>query len=310
MMKAYTTLRCLAHIAIDRGLACLAPLLVVLFGDYRGVLLGLNLYRAGRYRAAAALLSRLTASSSFYAPAWACLGYSHYRMGNKAEADKCLLRAIHRSEHESTENQAFIHFLDGWRLWGEFHNGNESVRDLAAQRSQSALELARACNDDELTAAALQMLGPCHPDRDLAMLESHCRESLRFDPQCAGALCSLGWVYACRGKWAEAVDLLSRSVKVDDANANAHYELGNALCYLEQWKRADKHFRLACVLGCDEPHRALYGRALCLYELHRAKRAKKLALQALACCPDYELAKEFLEEIAQEGGTGQTTTGT
>jgi tetratricopeptide (TPR) repeat protein len=136
---------------------------------------------------------------------------------------------------------ASSHIEKGWSLisLGEY---------LAAE---DALRRALALAPDETRAIALlgwaQML-----QQDLEAAQSSFSSALGRDPANALARVNLGYIYMKKGSFAEAVDHLSRTIRLDNdrtATLYAHYYLGLLYAEREMFEESEVFLKKAMALG-------------------------------------------------------------
>lgn len=125
------------------------------------------------------------------------------------------------------------------------------------------------------------------------------RRIISRSPDHFHALHFLGLLEAQRGRLGEAVDLMTRALKVNSKDASAHMNLGNALLTLKKYPQALKSFESA--LGIDPNYpKAHNGRGVCFLETQRPERALESFNRALAIDSHYPEAWNNAGNALQE----------
>jgi tetratricopeptide (TPR) repeat protein len=126
----------------------------------------------------------------------------------------------------------------------------------------------------------------CHKQGQLSEAERHYEAVLEADARHFGAVHGLGLVRLQQGRFADAIPLLRRAIKIDRDAAEAHHHLGVALTGLGRPEEALERFEKALSLKPDlaEAHDS-FGHALQL--LGRAEKAIAHHKEALKINPNY-----------------------
>lgn len=121
------------------------------------------------------------------------------------------------------------------------------------------------------------------------------KESLRLDPQRAGAYVNLGAVFSRQGNLDEAVKSLRKAIQIDPKRAEAYYNLGLIYRRQNQSELAVQAYREALHLNPQMPD-AHYNLANVLLEMGRFGQAASHYQHVLDLTPNFENAKVGLEQ--------------
>jgi Tfp pilus assembly protein PilF len=121
------------------------------------------------------------------------------------------------------------------------------------------------------------------------------KESLRLDPQRAGAYVNLGAVYSRMGNLEEAVKSLRKAIQIDPKRAEAYYNLGLIYRRQNQSELAVQAYREALHLNPQMPD-AHYNLANVLLDVGRYGQAATHYQNVLEMNPNFENAKLGLEQ--------------
>jgi tetratricopeptide (TPR) repeat protein len=120
------------------------------------------------------------------------------------------------------------------------------------------------------------------------------KETLRLDPQRAGAYVNLGAVHSRQGTFDEAIKCLRKAIQIDPKRAEAYYNLGLIYRRQNHSELAVQAYREALHLNpkMADTH---YNLANVLLEMGRFSQAAAHYQQALEIVPDFENARLGLE---------------
>lgn len=124
---------------------------------------------------------------------------------------------------------------------------------------------------------------------------SHLMEDYEKNPNDVKNLLALGEFFHKRKMWAEAENVFSRAVGVDQKNATAHYWLAMTLYNNGKPDVAIQAFET--VLGIERNPRAMFNLALLYRSVRNNEEGAKKLLQELAAMPE---APEDLREMAKQ----------
>lgn len=130
----------------------------------------------------------------------------------------------------------------------------------------------------------------------LSQAEAAYREVLEREPRNIDALHFLGFLAFQRGEHERAVDLISRALALNQANAHAHQNLGNAYQALGEREQASACFRKAIELKPDliEAH---YNLGIAYRDLGRRDEAAVCFKEVLRLRPDFAAAHYCLGHL-------------
>ncbi len=148
-------------------------------------------------------------------------------------------------------------------------------------------------------AAALQQAVAHHKAGELDTAQRIYQDILHADPAHFDALQLLGAIAVQEGRWGEALDFLSRALRVNPAHAAVHSNVGNALKALGRSHEAVASYDLAIRFKPDYAE-AFYNRANALTALGQTADALRDYQKAIDLKPDYAAAHCNLGLALQE----------
>lgn len=254
------------------------------------VAIGMVLHRRSWHRIARILLEPCAEAQVLSGYQLASLAVSLWALGRDREAGCRFEEAIASGEDTMYVNHWYGQYLIA-------HDPDDVSLRRAERCFEVAYALARENGASKIMQGCRIGLAYCaFPDR-LEMAAELYRSVLSEEPSLYEGLYGLGMACVAMHKWDEGLPYLRHALRQRPRSADAHYELGNALCGLGNFREAESHYLSALELNVCDPAFACYGVALCALENGRQAVARQYALKAIEYDAGYEQPWRLLEEL-------------
>jgi len=132
---------------------------------------------------------------------------------------------------------------------------------------------------------------------DSAGAEKEFKAALAVAPDFGGTMANLGSLYGRVGRFDEAVTILSRALRIDEADVECRVNLGAALGKLGRTDEAMAVLEKGRVAGRPGPPELLNALAIACAQKGEARRAGDLLRESLALSPDQPRVRAMLQEL-------------
>lgn len=187
------------------------------------------------------------------------------------------------------------------RLVEEYLESGNGPAEDAIEYATRALQLAQHENDRSIEICCLIKIAACKARQNPDEAERLYHSALTIDPDYFPAHFGLGLVCTMRGDHQAAMDRFRRSVLLCPSDADAHYELGNALYAGKEWSESLRQFQAALKCCYEKPANALGAVAACFYQLGNIPQAKQFASRAIRLDEHCGCARDVLRAIEEDG---------